>query len=456
MVFLDYKMNVQQEFTWKIAWQMADNLVFQSTGRHLSDLEVIILRGAWHNQTYEKIAEAENYASNYLSKDIGCRLWGNLSAALQEKVSKKNFKSALQREWHNRTYANQTQSFVTQNLVFPEGSVALNSPFYLTRSPIEDICYETIAKPNSLIRIKGAKWMGKTSLVNRILQQAHFQNQATVYLDFGNVEQSVIKNLDKLLRWLCEMVSRQLKLTSKVNRYWSGNNLGSSDRCTVYFTEYILTKVDSEIVLALDNVDRLFAYQEVAEDLLRMLRGWHESGKVKDFWSKLKLVLAHSTEVYIPLDLNQSPLNSGVPILLEEFNGDRVQTLAVLYQFYFKEFEVKQLMDWVGGHPYLIQLAMYQMKTQDLSLKQFLSQVFNKTSIYHNLLDTLMGILYRFPELSLAFHKVIHSPAPVSLNPLQIYRLHSLGLIKHQGDLISPRCQLYQDYFINKQLIVDS
>ena len=344
---------------------------------------------------------------------------------------------------------------VTKNLVFPEGSVALDSPFYIERSPIEDICYETIAKSNSLIRIKGAKWMGKTSLVNRILQQAHFQKQKTVYLDFGNVEQSIIQNLDKLLRWLCEMVSRQLKLTSKVDCYWNTDNLGSSDRCTVYFTEYILTQTKSEIVLALDNVDRLFVYQEVAEDLLRMLRGWHELGKVCDFWSRLKLVLAHSTEVYIPLDLNQSPFYSGVPILLTEFSGDRVQTLATLYQLNLKEIEIERLMNRVGGHPYLIQLAMYQMKTQNFSLEQFLALVLDRTGIYHSLLQTLIGILCQFPELNIAFHKVINSDAPISLNPLQIYKLHSLGLIKHQGNLVSPRCKLYRDYFLNQQSTTD-
>ena len=364
MILLNHKMNIQQEFTWKIAWQTADNLVFQSTGKHLSDLEVIILRGAWHNQTYEKIAEAENYASNYLSKDIGSKLWGNLSAALEEKVSKKNFKSALQRKWHNCTQASQTKSLITESLAFPEGSVALNSPFYIERFPIDAICYETIAKPNSLIRIKGAKWMGKTSLVNRILQQGHFQGQKTVYLDFGNVEQSIVQNLDKLLCWLCEMVSRQLKLNSKVNHCWHTNNLGSSDRCTVYFTEYILKQTKSEIVFALDNVDLLFIYQEVAEDLLRMLRGWHEQGKVSDLWAKLKLILAHSTEAHIPLDINQSPFNSGVPILLEEFNYEQVQTLATLYQLNLKEVELERLMNQVGGHPYFIRLAMYQIKAQ--------------------------------------------------------------------------------------------
>ena len=155
-------MNIQKEFTWKIAWQTADNLILKTTGRHLSDLEVIILRGAWHNQTYEKIAEAENYASNYLSRDIGSKLWGNLSTALQEKVSKKNFKSALQRKWHDSDQTSQTQSLITESLAFPEGVVALDSLFYIERKPIDAICYETIAKPNSLIRIKGEKWIGKT------------------------------------------------------------------------------------------------------------------------------------------------------------------------------------------------------------------------------------------------------------------------------------------------------
>lgn len=367
MILLNHKMNIQREFTWKIAWQTADNLIFHTTGKHLSDLEVIILRGAWHNQTYEKIAEAENYASNYLSRDIGSKLWGNLSAALQEKVSKKNFKSALQREWRNCIQANGIQSTDTEKLAFPEGAVALDSLFYIERSPIDAICYETIAKPNSLIRIKGAKWMGKTSLVNRILGQGHFQGQKTVYLDFNNLEQSIIQNLDKLLRWMCEKVSHQLKLNSKVDRYWDRNNFDSSDRCKVYFTEYILAQTTSDIVLALDNVDRLFIYQEVAEDLLAMLRSWHEQGKISDIWSKLKLILAHCTEAHISLDINQSPFNSGVPILLEEFNYKQVQTLATLYQLNLSKLELERLMNQVGGHPYLIRLAMYQMKTQDLS-----------------------------------------------------------------------------------------
>ena len=269
-------MNIHLDFTWKTARQTADLLVFQNTGKHLSDLEVVVLRGAWDNLTYEEIAETEGYTCNYLSKDVGSKLWGNLSIALQEKVSKKNFKSALQREWKNYTQNSPresqqpTKSIDLEKITFLEGSVALNSPFYLERLPIESICYEIIAKPSSLIRIKGAKWMGKTSLVNRILEQGDIQGQRTVYLDFGGIEREILQNLDKLLRWLCAMVSRQLKLDNRVKYFWDTDILGSNDNCTFYFEEYILTEITSDIVLAIDNIDRLFSFREVIEDFL----GW--------------------------------------------------------------------------------------------------------------------------------------------------------------------------------------
>jgi hypothetical protein len=135
-------MNLNREFTWEKAQQTTDDLVFEKTGKHLSDVEILILRGAWDNQTYEQIAEVEGYASSYLSKDVGNKLWGNLSLALQEKVSKKNFKTALQREWQKSNqailsqYQTQLSEFLTtENLTFPEGSIALGSPFYIERSP---------------------------------------------------------------------------------------------------------------------------------------------------------------------------------------------------------------------------------------------------------------------------------------------------------------------------------
>ncbi len=447
-------MNLNTEFTWEKTQQTVENILFQQTGKHLSDIEIVILRGAWDNKTYEEIAEAEGYTSSYLSKDVGNKLWGNLSRALQEKVSKKNFKAALQRKWLQqpqdicaKTQAKTSNSSTTENYTFPEGSVALDSLFYIERSRVESICYETIAKPGSLIRIKAAKWMGKTSLINQILDRGRILGQKTVYLDFDSVERSIIKDLDKLLRWLCVMVSRQLELENRVKDYWDTDILGSNDNCTVYFEEYILAEITSPIALALDNVDRLFSYEEVIEDFFGMLRSWHEKGKIDDYWAKIRLMLAHSTEVYIPLDINQSPFNAGVPILLEEFTSLQVENLAALYKLDWDKSQIVKLMDLVGGHPYLVRLAMYQVKTQNLTLEQFLQEAISETGIYGHLLRRLLNILKQSPELSSVFATVVKSAQPIILNSLQIYQLHSIGLVQNQQNLVSPSCKLYRDYF---------
>ena len=446
-------MTQNPKFTLEIALQTADDVIFRSKGRHLKDIETVIFCGAWRNETYDEIAEKTGYTRDYLTKDIGCKLWRYLSNALNEEVAKTNFKAAIKREWQRNTQVNLAQRnlqptfSLADNLTFPEGPIALDSPFYLSRSNCESVCYQTITEPGSLIRIKGAKWMGKTSLVNRILQQGRSQAQKPVYLDCGNIKRSIAQDLDLLLPWLCVMVSRQLELNDKVKEYWDTDILGSNDNCSVYFEEYILAETSSDIVLALDNIDRLFCYGEVIDDFFGMLRSWHEQAKVYNCWAKLKLVLAHSTEVYVPLDIEQSPFNTGVPIMLEEFTLEQVEILASLYQLDWSRSQIERLMDLIGGHPYLIRLALYQIKTANLTIEQFIRESFQETGIYGDLLRRLLNMLKQSPELISAFTRVVRSNVPVELNPLNTYHLHSIGLVRQQDNLVFPRCKLYQIYF---------
>ncbi|MBE9046004.1 AAA-like domain-containing protein [Pleurocapsales cyanobacterium LEGE 10410] len=368
-------MNIHTDFTWKTALQAANFLVFQHTGKYLSDLEIVILRGAWNNRTYEQIAEAEGYTASYLCKDIGCKLWGNLSTILQEKVSKKNFRSALQREWKNYTQAsliqNETQlvkPITMENGASTKGLFDLDAT-YIERSPIESICYETILKPGSLIRIKGAKWMGKTSLIKRILEQGNLHRQKTVYLNFDTVDCHTIEDLNKLLPWIFLAISAQLELPNKVWKHGNQNIIDSHNSSTLYFEEYILAEAKNDLVLAIDNIDRLSFNPAVMVDFLGLLCSWHELGKTNGCWSKLKLILSYSTKTHIPASTNRLPFNAGVPILLEEFDYEQVKTLADLYQIDLTSLEIDRLMNEVGGHPYLMKLAMYQMKTKSTTLK---------------------------------------------------------------------------------------
>ena len=79
------------------ALQVADTAVRENTGQFLNDTQREVFRGAWKKQTYGQIAIAAGYSESYISQEVGPKLWKLLTLALKEPVSKKNFRSALQR-----------------------------------------------------------------------------------------------------------------------------------------------------------------------------------------------------------------------------------------------------------------------------------------------------------------------------------------------------------------------
>jgi hypothetical protein len=178
-----------------------------------------------------------------------------------------------------------------------------------------------------------------------------------------------------------------------------------------------------------------------------MLRSWHEKGKTTHRWRQLRLVLAHSTESYIPLDINQSPFNAGVPIELLEFNVSQIFKLATIYSLDWHQSQIEKLMAMVGGHPYLISLALYAIATGRLSLDQVLLEAATETGIYKAHLHQQLQTLKQAPLLAEEFKKVVLSPEPVTLDSMQVYKLHSMGLVLQQNTQVIPRCQLYREYF---------
>jgi hypothetical protein len=444
-------MDSPSSFTWEQIRNTVDSAVFQQFGEYLSDAEVEVLQGSWDGLTYEKMAESLYRSVNYVRGDIGPRLWSKLSIALVEEVRKKNIKSVLERAYQKQNSAEnadvQTTVYTESQIPFPEGSVPLGSPFYLEREGVESVCYEAIAKPGSLTRIKAPKLMGKTSLMVRILAQAESQNYRVVPLDLGIVERSIITNLDKFLRWICLMVGKECQLENRLPALWDTEILGSNDNCTGYFEDYLLPSINGPLVLCFDNVDRIFSCAEVVEDFLGMLRSWHEKGKILEQWRQLRMVMAYSTECYVPLDMNQSPFNAGVPIELKEFNTKQVNNWVWLHGITWKNSQVDTLMNMLGGHPSLVGLALYEIGSGKMSLDQLLQSAPTEAGIYSNHLRRHLEILKSSPALWEAFRLVVESPKPVELNSMQIYKLHSMGLVQQNNNKVLPSCHLYREYF---------
>lgn len=201
----------------------------------------------------------------------------------------------------------------------------------------------------------------------------------------------------------------------------------------------------------------MFQHPEIASDFFGLLRAWHEDGKSRAIWKKLRLVAAHSTEVYIPLNINQSPFNVGLAIELPEFTSDQVAELARRHGLDLSHAEAVQgcaplqaLMDMIGGHPYLVRVALYNLARQDMTLAELLSAAPTEAGPYGDHLRRHLWNLEQHPELAAALRRSVASPTPVRLKSLQAFQLHSMGVVNLQGNDVTPRCDLYRRYFCDR------
>ena len=410
----------------------------------LNRVQELVLRECWLGKTYQQIAAASGYDSDYV-RVVGSRLWQALSQAFDRKVSKNNFKSILKQK-------SQKRKFVVTALELPDGQVPLSSNFYIERPPCETIAYEEISTPGALVVIKSPLNMGKTSLMIRILDYARSQNYCTVTINFQLAEAHVLSDIGKFLRWLMANITLQLGIESQIDRYWN-EDLGIKISSTNYFQEYILEQLSQPLVLAFDEINNLLKHPEIVAEFLPMLRFWHEEANNSEIWQSLRMIIVHPTDIYLPLDIDRSPFNLGLPIILPEFDFARVQVLALRYQFQQEiqdlEQSLKSLMSMVGGYPYLIRLAFHALSTREITVEQLLREASTSSSIYRNFLQRYLVILEKHPELTDLFKLVVTADSPVQICNNAAYQLESIGLVKIEGDNVVPSCELYRLYFRN-------
>lgn len=435
--------------------------------RRLGPIEQLVLRQSWLGQTYSEMAQSSGYGTNYI-KEIGSQLWQDLSTALGQRVTKKNLHLVLNQAQQDRSEqqrSQQRQEFqpdyetddddlapaVETIIDFPGDPLPFGYLLYVDRPPIEEIICTEISKPGCVIRVRGPSKIGKSSLLNRLVAHAREQGYKTVYLDFKEADETIFASLDKFLRWFCANISRQLNLTPRLEEFWD-EDIGSKVSCKIYFEGYLLEQVNSTLVIVLNEVNRVFEHLTIAQDFLPMLRAWHEQAKQNRTWEKLRLVLAQATEIYVPLKLNQSPFNVGLAITLPPFALEQVQDLAQRYGLdYAMDEEGAQrlapLWKMVGGHPYLVSLALYHLSRGKMTLEELLQSASTQAGIYSHYLRNHLAMLRQESQLASALQRVVASSQSVQLDAIVAYKLESMGIIRLDGNQALPSCELYRLYF---------
>ncbi|MEL7503428.1 MAG: AAA-like domain-containing protein [Cyanobacteria bacterium J06554_6] len=342
------------------------------------------------------------------------------------------------------------------NWVYPDGALPLDSSLYVERPPVEALAYQEIQKAGSLVRIKAPRGMGKSSLVLRVLNHAQSAGCQTVWVDFRTADLAAYTDLTLMLQWFCGAIARQLNLEPRFDELWN-DMAGTKLACTSYLENYLLPAAGMPLALALSEVDRLFEYPDLSRDFLPLVRFWHESSKYAPDLRGLRLIVAHKTEIYIPLNINQSPFNVGLPIQLQPFTLTQVHRLAQHHGLEIDEALLQPLLDLLGGHPNLTAVAFYHLQQVPAAqvptaLAQLVEAAPTQAGIYSHYLRGCYELLRQRPRLLAGLKQVIAAAEPIQLAPACAHQLASLGLVKVVGNQCELACALYRQYFAQHEL----
>ena len=326
------------------------------------------------------------------------------------------------------------------------GAVPLGSRFYVVR-PTDQEFLDAIDRQDSIVLVKGARQVGKTSLLARGLLQARESGRHVVLTHFQTFSASDFRSSDSLLFALAESLTDQLDLSSPPAVAWDTRRSPNMN-FRRHMQRVVLANVSTPLVWGMDEVDRLFSCSYGSE-IFGLFRSWHDERALDPGgpWGSLTLAIAYSTEAHLFItDVNQSPFNVGTRLALDDFTRDQVGDLNGRYNYPIKDDKgLGRYYGLVGGHPYLVRRGLHEMAAHGTPLSVLESRAGSDEWIFGEHLRRITVVLARDSQLCDAARSVLDGrPCPTDQ---AFYRLRSAGvLVGESAAEARPRCRLYALY----------
>lgn len=338
-----------------------------------------------------------------------------------------------------------------EQLPIPGGSVRLNSPFYVERDADQQLQAELLRAEGTTTTIRAPRQCGKTSLLIRGVAQARRQGARLVLLDLQALEEQYFASIDTFLRYVATLVLMRLRLDPALaEQAWRGP-LGASDKLTYLLEDQVLAASQTPIVLAIDEADRLLK-TSFHNDVFGLLRFWHNSRALNPLWEQLDILMVISTEPHLLIsDVTQSPFNVGSRLTLDDFSPAQVADLNQRYRAPLPARDLPELVELLGGHPYLTSKALYTLSTERMGWAELRDTAADPRGPFGDHLRRYLWLLNDQPHLREALRLIAaRGRCP---DELLFYRLMQAGLVSGaDAQACRYRCRLYELYLRDKLL----
>ncbi len=377
------------------ALKISDNLVFERTGKHLSDVQRAVIQGTWNCQKYHEIALVYRCTPEYLKQDVGPKLWKLLSDEFGEPVNKKNFRTVIERRASDLSELSYVPPPKPTEPLKPAKLETLKnhidwgeapdvSQFYGRTQELTQLKQWILAEDCRVIAVLGMGGIGKTSISVQLAQQIGFSFDYVIWRSLRNAPP-----LTDILADLIQVLSDQTEFNLSTEPYRQISQLIEflrASRCLM-----ILDNAES-ILQEGNRVGRYYeGYEDYGELFKRLGETQHNSCLLLTSREKPKEIAALEGKT---LKVRSLPLMG----LNVEDCEEIIQNKGISN---FQE-QWQKLIERYAGNPLAVKIVTTTIN--DLfggNVDDFFEQIQQGTAIFGDIRDLLEQQLGRISELEL-------------------------------------------------------
>ncbi|MEB3279140.1 MAG: NB-ARC domain-containing protein [Lyngbya sp.] len=402
------------------ALKITDAVVFEKTGKHLSDAQRAVVQGTWYRQKYHEIALAYRCTPEYLKQDVGPKLWRLLSDEFGEKVSKTNFRTVLERRLGldiqphpiapTPEFPRVSQFHLSVSRVVEKSPQQIDwgeatdvSLFYGRSQELFQLEQWIVAQGCRVVAILGMGGIGKTSLSVQLAHKIQSNFQYVIWRSLRNAP-PLPEILAEIIQFLSD--KQQVNLSADIHRQISQLiDLMRQSRCLI-----ILDNAES-ILQEGDRVGRYCeGYESYGELIKRLGETRHQSCLLLTSREKPREIAALEGEILNVRSLQLTGLETADCQALIQAKG----IVASPEQWH-------QLIARYAGNPLAIKIVTTTI--DDVfggEVSEFLEQIKQGTAIFGDIRDLLEQQLGRLSELELEImYWLAINREPISLPELR-------------------------------------
>lgn len=327
-----------------------------------------------------------------------------------------------------------------ESRVQPPGA-GFHTKWHIHRKDEEQIALNYLTNATAPVVLWGPEKFGKTWTLNYLLNCVHQQDagaESIVSINFDAFTHEVRNDYNLFIEELAYLIVEAVGgPEDAVQKLWKGRG-SANHKITRLLREHVLPSVNTRLVMALDRVDNIWG-SPFKDDCFGMLRAWAQNPNL----AKLRLILSISTTPSRLIDRpNTSPFNLTPPIVLGDFTLDQVRELAVRYGLHWSDQDFAQVMELIGGHPYLVRHVMHRsIITGGTAATELIGE---STSLFDDFLARYSRRLHNDPQL-LDGIRNLRSESAAALSPDVSHQLESAGLaVEEEAGLFRLRYRLYE------------